>query len=184
MAGTVTQLKAVSVDDITTDIQNTMSARERVLVLIATLEVKRRDDQVAFLKQFAVDLAAVKGDPDKAFADAQFTKFTTWKTADDDLVKRIDALRVIGHGLTARIKEFAATYRDQVIAYLTTQIEAISAQLAVEESAESSLTERKRKLEDELDDLTGGYATGAAKSGAATAPAKRTAAKRKSAKKL
>ena len=50
MAGTVTQLKAVSVDDITTDIQNTMSGRERVLGLIVTLETKRRDDQVAFLK--------------------------------------------------------------------------------------------------------------------------------------
>jgi len=184
MAGTVTQLKAVSVDDITTDIQNTMSARERVLALIATLEVKRRDDQVAFLKQFAADLAAVKGDPDKAFADAQFTKFTTWKTADDDIVKRIDALRVIGHGLTARIKELAVTYRDQVIAYLTAQIEAISAQISVEESAESALTERKRKLEDELDDLTGyGFAAKSAAAGMAT-PAKKAAAKRKSAKKL
>jgi len=103
----------------------------------------------------------------------------------DDLVKRIDALRVIGQGLTARIKEFAAAYRDQVIAYLTTQIEAISAQLAVEESAESALTERKRNLEDELDDLTGGHVTAAKRGGATeTAPAKRTAAKRKSAKKL
>ena len=177
MAGTVTQLKAVSVDDITADIQNTMSARERVLALIATLETKRRDDQVAFLKQFAADLAAVKGDPDKAFADAQFTKFTTWKTADDDIVKRIDALRVIGHGLTARIKELAVTYRDQVIAYLT-------AQISVEESAESALTERKRKLEDELDDLTGyGFAAKSAAAGMAT-PAKKAAAKRKSAKKL
>jgi len=184
MAGTVTQLKAVSVDDITTDIQNTMSGRERVLGLIVTLETKRRDDQVAFLKQFAADLAAVKGDPDKAFADAAFAKFTTWKTADDDIVKRIDALRVIGNGLTARIKELSLTHRDEVIAYLTAQIEAISAQISVEESAESALTERKQKLEDELDDLTG-YVSSAKGASAGTATtAKKAAAKRKGAKKL
>ena len=185
MAGTVTQLKAVSVSDIQTDIENTMSGRERVLALVTTLESKRRDDQLAFLKTFAADLAAVKGDPDKAFSDAQFTKYTTWKGGDDDLVKRIEALRAIGHGLAARIREFAAAYRDEVIAYLTAQIDAIAAQLAVEKSAGTALTERKRELQDELDDLTGAYAAAAkgAAGGAAAAPAKKAAAKRKGAKK-
>ena len=99
-------------------------------------------------------------------------------------MKRIDALRVIGNGLTARIKELSVTHRDEVIAYLTAQIEAISAQISVEESAESALTERKQKLEDELDDLTG-YVSSAKGASAGTATtAKKAAAKRKGAKKL
>ncbi|HTP98171.1 MAG TPA: hypothetical protein VMN56_02515 [Casimicrobiaceae bacterium] len=186
MVGTVTPLKAVTpVSDIETDIENTMNARERVHALIALVETKRRSDQVAFLQTFAKDLAAVQGDPDKTFVDAEYTKFTAWKSADDDTVKRLEALRLIAHGLEVRIREFAVTNLAAVVAYLTVEIDAINTQIAADKSEAGALTERKRKLEDELDDLTSGAAAASSVPGtAAAAPAKKAAGKRKAAKKL
>src|SRR5206468_2230194 len=88
-----------NLSDIQADVRNALDARGRLPTLLDVLAVQRVDAVNAFLRTFAADLAAVKGDPDKAFVDAQFAKFTAWKTADDEFAKRIDALNAISASL-------------------------------------------------------------------------------------
>jgi chromosome segregation ATPase len=140
--------------DIQNEIKNVMDARQRLEALIANLETQRKDAGNAFLKAFTTDLAAVKGDPDKAFVDAQFAKFNASRSADEEIAKRIAALRAIADGLAKRVEEFKVTYRDQVIALLTAQIQALEEQLKQQESQEDILNQRLAVLKSELDQLS------------------------------
>lgn len=160
-----------ALSDIQTEIKNVMDARERLQALVASFEAQRKDAGNAFLKAFSTDLAAVKGDPDKAFVDAQFTKFNALRSADEDVTKRIVMLQTVADSLGKRIEEFKVTYRDQVISLLTAQIQALEEELKKQESREDILTERLEALKRELDLLAPGDA--AAKSGAAQARSKK-----------
>lgn len=158
MATTLVSLtQPVPIGDIQTDIENTINARERLQMLVL-LAVQRKDAQNAFLKTFAADLAAVKGDLDKGFVDAQFAKFNAWKAADDEMAKRIDALQTIAALLTVRIDEFKAAYRNEIIALLTRQIESLTEQLQKQEFQEDILNQRIEALKGELDALKPGDA--------------------------
>ena len=95
----------------------------------------------------------------EAFVDAQFAKFTAWKTADEELAKRIDALNAISASLEKRIEEFEAEYRDEFIDLLTRQIAALNEELQRQESDESVLNQRIKALESELNRVTGTPAT-------------------------
>ena len=148
-----------NLSDIQADVRNALDARGRLPTLLDVLAVQRVDAVNAFLRTFAADLAAVKGDPDKAFVDAQFAKFTAWKTADDEFAKRIDALNAISASLEKRIEEFEAEYRDEVIDLLTRQIAALNEELQRQESDESALNQRIKALESELNRVTGTPAT-------------------------
>jgi uncharacterized coiled-coil protein SlyX len=152
----LTQLADLS--DIETDIKNTIDARERLQILYVTLARLRKSAANAFLRAFAFDLAAVKGDPDKAFVDAQFAKFSAWKTGDDEIGKRIDALNAIGIGINKRIAEFETAYRDEVIDLLRRQIAALNELLEKQEADEDALKRRIKALNDELGRLLPGAA--------------------------
>lgn len=153
-----------NLSDIQTDVKNTLDARDRMGALLAMLTAQRADAVNAFLRTFAAELAAVKGDPDKAFVDAQFAKFTAWKAADDELAKRIDALTIIQTSLEKRIGEFESAYPSEVIDLLTRQIDALTEQLKKQESDEGALSQRIKALEAELNRVRG---TSAAKPEAA-----------------
>jgi hypothetical protein len=148
-----------NLSDIQDDVKKTLDARERVPTLLNLLAVQRVNAVNAFLRTFAADLAAVKGDPDKTFVDAQFAKFTAWKTADDELAKRIDALNAISASLEKRVVEFETEYRDEVIDLLTRQIAALNEERARQESDEDALNQRIKALESELNRVTGTPAT-------------------------
>jgi hypothetical protein len=148
------QPAATSGADITTDIRNTLDARERMHALHATLTALRIAGRDAFLKAFSADLAALTTDPDKAFVDAEYAKFNTWKTADDDLAKRIEALESIARLLRERFAYFEKAYRDEVIALLKSRIATLQAQLDKEETDEAALNRRIDALADELARLT------------------------------
>jgi chromosome segregation ATPase len=167
----LTQL--ANLNDVETDIKNTIDALDRLQVLYATLATQRNNAANAFLRAFAADLAAIKGDPDKAFVDAQFAKFAAWKTGDDEIGKRIDALTAIGTGLKNRIVEFETAYRDQFIDLLMRQIAALNEQLDKHESDEDALKRRIKALNDELGRLL-----------PAAAKARPAAAAKKAAKKI
>jgi chromosome segregation ATPase len=139
-----------NLSDIQADVRNALDARGRLPTLLEVLTAQRVDAVNAFLRTFAADLAAVKGDADKAFVDAQFAKFTAWKAADDELAKRIDALKAIGASLAKRIDEFESEHRDEVIDLLTRQIAALNEQLKQQTSDEDALNQRIKALESEL----------------------------------
>jgi hypothetical protein len=147
----LTQLAAPS--DTQTEIRNAIDAREGVQALIATLESQRKDAGNLFLRTFAADLAAVKGSSDKSFVDAQFAKFNTWKTADEEIAKRIAALQTIADGLKRRIDEFKAANRDQVIALLRQQIQVLEELQEKQDAEEEILNQRLEALKSELDQL-------------------------------
>ena len=172
------QPAATSGTDITTDIRNTLDARERMHALHVTLTALRFAGRDAFLKAFCADLAALTADPDKAFVDAEYTKFNTWKTADDELAKRIEALENIARFLRERFALFEKAYRDVVIALLESRIATLQAQLDQEESDEAALNRRIDALTDELIRLTPGIAAGAVARKPATARAAKRAAKK------
>jgi hypothetical protein len=150
--------------DIPTDINNTLEARERLQTLLATLAAQRQDALKAFLRAFAADLASVKGAPDRAFVDAQYTKFTARKAADDELAKRLEALDAIRVDLESRIGEFEKTHRNEVVELLTRQIAALSEGPQVPESDKDALNQRITGRQAQLDRLLG---SAAAKSSAA-----------------
>jgi uncharacterized protein YceH (UPF0502 family) len=166
------------VSDVSTDVANAITARERLQALLATLARQRKDLENAFLRLFAADLAAVKGDPDKSFVDAQFTKFNAWDTADGELEQRIDALQTIADSLEERIDEFKAVYPNEMVDLLTWQIESLKAQRQKQQSSEAVLNERIRALEGELNKLKPRPATTAR-----SAPAKKAASRRAAPKK-
>jgi len=166
----LTQL--ANLNDVETEIKNTIDALDRMQLLFAALATQRKNAADAFLRAFASDLVAVKGVPDKAFIDAQFTKFTAWKTGDDEIGKRIEALNAIGTGLQNRIVEFETSYRDEFIDLLTRQIAALNEQLAKQEFDQDALKSRIQALNDELNRLV-----------PAAAKARPTSAARKTARK-
>jgi gas vesicle protein len=163
MATNLVQLaQPVADNNIMNDIQNAFNGRERLQVLLIRLADQRKSLGEVFLKTFAADLAAVKGEPDKGFVDAQFSKFNVWKTADDELSKRIEALRTIAEGLENQIAAYKKQYKNEFINLLTQQIEALREQWQKQEIEEDHLSDRIDALERELADIT--YATSAGKS--------------------
>jgi chromosome segregation ATPase len=159
--------------NIQTEVKSLFDARDRLQSLLDLLATQRRHAVNAFLRAFAADLAAVKADPDRAFVDAQFAKFTTWKTADEETAKRIDALTVVHVSLDKRIEEFETAYRDEVIELLTRQIAALNEQLKEKESDEAALNRRIKDLTYELDRVRKEPAAATAKSPAAARKGKK-----------
>ena len=163
MATSLVQLaQPVAGNDIMNDIQNAFNGRERLQALLIRLAEQRKSLGEFFLKTFAADLAAVKGEPDKGFVDTQFSKFNAWKTADDELSKRIEALRTIADGLENQIATYKKQYKNEFINLLTQQIDALREQWQKQEIEEDNLSDRIDALEKELADIT--YATSAGKS--------------------
>ena len=152
----------INLSAIQTDVKNTLDARDRLQALLDALAQQRGDAVNGFLRTFAADLAAVKGDPDKAFVDGQFAKFTAWKTAGDELAKRIDAFSAISASLEKRIGELEHAYRDEVIDLLTRQIAALNEQRERQESDEEALNQRIKALESELNRVVATTATSSA----------------------
>lgn len=150
----VPAIQPAAIVDPRLEISNAIDARERVKNLIASLETQRTASGNLFLKTFAGELAAVPGEPDRAFVDGQFAKYTAWKTADEETGKRIVALNTIGDGLQNRIETFKTAHRDQLIALLTERIAALEDMLAKQESQEEVLARRLEALRFELDQLS------------------------------
>jgi len=169
--------------DLKDDISGTLVGRDRTLALLSNLVVQRKLAYDAFLQGYAVDLAKVTGVPDKAFVDAEYTKFTAWQAADLEAGKRIDALALIEKGLEQRVTAFERLHRDDVIEVLKLRIQTLQAQHKVEELDERALAIRLEQLRRELhrlerrgEDATGGAA-------AAKSPVKRRRAAKSAARK-
>lgn len=137
-------------NDIRTDIRNALLAQEKLEVLLSNLAAARADATRAFLRTVATDIAALKDDPGKAFADSEFGKYTAWRTADDDFGKRIDAFEAIEEQLDGYVEEFATENRAELVAELESERDDLEAQLEKEESDEDSLKYRIKHLEDEI----------------------------------
>lgn len=171
MATNLVQLtQAGAADGILAEIQNAFNGRQRLQTLLIRLADQRKAAGEMFLKIFAADLAAVKGEPDKGFVDIQFAKFNAWKAADDELSKRIDALRTITDGLEKQITVYKVHYKNEFIHLLTQQIDALREQWQKQENEEDQLSDRIDALERELADIT--YTTSVVKSAPAAKKAK------------
>lgn len=134
----------------TIDIEKTFAARELLPTLLATLATQRQDASNTALRAFAADLAAVQNTPGRAFVDTQYGKFTVWKTADDELAKRIDALEAIRIGIENRIGVFEKTNKGEVVQLLTRQIAVLEEELQKQGGDEDALKRRIKALQDEL----------------------------------
>lgn len=154
MRTNLVQLAQPEAGGIMAEIQNVFNGRERLQALLFRLVDQRKTAGEIFLKAFATDLAAVKGEPDKGFVDAQFTKFNSWKTADDDLFKRIDALQTIANGLEKQITLYKTKYKNEFIELLTQQIDTLREQWQKQENEEDQLSDRIDALERELAKMT------------------------------
>ena len=155
MATNLVQLaQPVATDDVLTELQNAFNGREQLHTLLTNLADQRKELGKSFLKTFAADLTAIKGDPDKGFVDAQFIKFNAWKIIDEDMAKRIDALRAIADGLDNQITEFKKGYKKIFIDFLTLQIYALKEQQQKQEYEEDQLNDRIEALEKELIDIS------------------------------
>jgi uncharacterized protein YqeY len=137
-------------NDVRTDIRNALLAQDKLVVLLTNLAAARADAARAFLRTVATDVAALKDDPGKAFADSEFAKYTTWRTADDDFVKRIEAFKSIEQRLDDYVEEFAAENRDELLAELEAERDELEGQLEQEEADEDSLQKRIRRLKAEI----------------------------------
>jgi uncharacterized protein YqeY len=146
----VTLVPPTATSDVRTDINNALLAEEKIALLLTTLKTQRSDASRAFLRTVATDVAALKDDPGKAFADSEFTKFTTWRTADDEFGKRIDAFQSIEEKLEDYIEEFAAANRSDLIAVLTAERDALEDQLHQEEADEGALKMRIKHVKAEI----------------------------------
>lgn len=144
-----------TLSDVQVEAKNAFEAREKLQTLIEQLELQRAADANKFLRGVATELAALKNAPDKAFADSQFTKYQAWKSVDDELVKRIDALHAIRVGLQNRLTELkkSPAYRAELIALLTAQIEALTELRKGKDAEESVIDKRIEALTLELNEL-------------------------------
>jgi chromosome segregation ATPase len=157
MANNIVPLvQPATLSDVQVEAKNAFDAREKLQTLVDQLEQQRTADANKFLRGVATELAALKSAPDKAFADAQHTKYLAWKTADDELAKRITSLLAIRGGLEKRLTELkeSPTYRAEIIALLKAQIEALTELRKGKDAEESVIDKRIEALTTELNELT------------------------------
>ena len=137
--------------DVKTDMKNARTAREQVKALIALLQSQRAEAATSLLKTLATDFSALKDTPTKQFGDTEFTKYTTWATADQELDKRIDAFTKVVDKLDKYVETLAKKHRAEFVAILTDERNALQAELDKDEADEANLEDQIEEVQAEID---------------------------------
>jgi hypothetical protein len=141
------------------DIENSLDAREKLMIAIDDLNKERQDAESKCAISFATDLRTAKA----SIADLAVAKLNEWQAKDKRIGERIDALEDMGQKIADQIEGFKGNYKDNFVAVLERRIEKLRIQRTEQKSGTETLNKRITELEHELKKLSGGkspeYAT-------------------------
>ena len=152
----LTQPEEAKPSEIQNEIQNILDARWKLQNLIAGLDKQRAEAELAFLRGFSRDLAALKVDFDRSFVDGVFNKYTSMKQTEDQITQRATALSEIATKIEKRINEFKKANREDLMLVLERELERLkSAPRAVHEKQTDLMDKEIDRLQKELSQLEG-----------------------------
>jgi hypothetical protein len=151
----LTQPEGPKPSEIQTEIQNVIDARRKLQNLIAGLNKQRAEAELAFLREFSRDLAALKVDFDRPFVERTFTEYTSVRQTEDQITQRITALGEIATKIEKRINEFKKANREDVMLVLERELERLKSARAVQEKETDFLDKEIDRLQKEISQLEG-----------------------------
>lgn len=166
----LTQPEGAKPSDIQIEIQNVIDARRKLQNLIAGLNKQRAEAELAFLREFSRDLAALKVGFDRAFVDGVFNKYSSVKQTEDQITQRATALGEIATKIDERINELKQNNREDLMLVLKGKLERLKAERAVQGKETDLLDNEIGQLEGEIYQLEGTVQKKAPPSPAETAP--------------
>ena len=166
----LTQPEGAKPSEIQIEIQNVIDARRKLQNLIAGLNKQRAEAELAFLREFSRDLAALKVDFDRSFVDGVFNKYSSVKQTEDQITQRATALGEIATKIEKRINELKQTYREDLMLVLKRELERLKAERAVQGKECDLLDQEIGQLEGEIYQLEGTGQKKAPPPSAETAP--------------
>jgi predicted nucleic acid-binding Zn-ribbon protein len=149
------QSEGPKLSDVQIEIQNVVDARCKLQNLIVGLNKQRADTELAFLREFSRDLAALKVDFDRSFVDGAFSKYTSVKQSEDQITQRTTALGEIAIRIERRIDEFKKANREDLMLVLERELEKLKSARAVQEKETDFLDNEIDRLQKELSQLEG-----------------------------
>lgn len=149
----LTQPEGAKPSEIQIEIQNVIDARRKAQNLIAGLNKQRAEAELAFLREFSRDLAALKVDFDRSFVDGVFNKYSSVKQTEDQITQRVTALGEIATKIEKRINELKQTNREDLMLVLKGKLERLKAERAVQGKECDLLDNEIGQLEGEISQL-------------------------------
>lgn len=137
------------------EIQNVVGARRKIQNLIAGLDKQRAEAELAFLREFSLNLAALQVDFDRSFVDRAFNTYTSVKQTEDQISQRITALSEIATKIEKRINEFKKANREHLMLVLERELERLKSARAVQEKETDLLDKEIDRLQKEISQLEG-----------------------------
>ena len=141
--------------EIQIEIQNVIDARRKLQNLIAGLNKQQAEAELAFLRKFSLDLAALKVDFDRPFVDGVFNKYTSVKQTEDQITQRATALGEIATKIEKRINEFKQTNREDLMLVLKRELEKLMLARTAQGKETDLLDKEIDRLQEEISQLEG-----------------------------
>ena len=109
--------------DLTTEIEQSVEARDRLEAEAARFKAERDQSKSAFLRSFAGEMSAVVDD-----ADSVLDRFAAWQAQEARAIQAADALYQLSAMFKERFEQFKSNSKDESVVALRQVIERLTAE--------------------------------------------------------
>lgn len=134
--------------DLTTEIEQSVEARDKLKVGVARFAAERDQSKSAFLRSFASEMSAVMVDVNRVL-----DKFAAWQSQEARATQAADALNRLSAMFKERVEKFKSNSKDESVAALRRIIERLTEERDKPGADKSAIDKRIERLLAEQESL-------------------------------
>lgn len=134
--------------DLTTEIEQSVEARDNLKVGVARFAAERDQSKSAFLRSFAGEMSAIVVD-----ANRVLDRFAAWQAQDARAAQQSDALRQLSTMFKERVEQFKSNLNGETVAALGRIIERLMAERDNPGADKNAIDKRIERLRAEQESL-------------------------------